>query len=219
MDPKVRSQLAKIKYHRVFFFFFFIIFLVHFRNTNNISFLSFFLLFFKKKPYFITIVIFVQLAMLAYELILNNQIYGKPIEEMDLNPFAGPAASTIVLLGAKYAPCMRPSTNAELNHFGVKYFFFFLFFFFFFFFFLFCFSNSKSTLAQLIKSLVVREQEWNLLQTRILQVVHFMKHLKSFVEWVSFLLFIYLFVFFNNFFNKNLLFFLFFFFFLSRWIF
>jgi len=62
------------------------------------------------------LVILVQLALMAYSLILNQGF-----EEMSINPFGGPSVTVIVQLGAKYGPCMRAPTADVLELFGVQY--------------------------------------------------------------------------------------------------
>jgi len=61
------------------------------------------------------LVILVQLALIAYSLILNQGF-----EEMSINPFGGPSVTVIVQLGAKYGPCMRAPTTEVLTMFGVS---------------------------------------------------------------------------------------------------
>ena len=66
------------------------------------------------RPYFMLIVILVQLGVMAYSLILNQGF-----EEMSINFFAGPSVFTLIQLGSKYGPCMRPPTNNTLAYFQV----------------------------------------------------------------------------------------------------
>jgi hypothetical protein len=60
----------------------------------------------KKKIYdafFLQLVTLVQILMLAYEIYINGGL-----ESFSVNPFGGPSTLTLVQLGAKYVPCMRP---------------------------------------------------------------------------------------------------------------
>jgi membrane associated rhomboid family serine protease len=62
------------------------------------------------RPYFIVLVTVIDVALMIYALIYNHGF-----EPMYVNPMAGVSAVTLVRLGAKYVPCMRPGIFTEMD--------------------------------------------------------------------------------------------------------
>ena len=62
------------------------------------------------RPYFIILVTVIDVVLMVYALIYNHGF-----EPMFVNPMAGVSAVTLVRLGAKYVPCMRPGIFAEME--------------------------------------------------------------------------------------------------------
>jgi len=65
------------------------------------------------KPYFLSLCTLVQVAMVAYSLYQNYQLFGEVIETEPFNPMVGPAVATLVGLGAKHTPCIIPTSYAN----------------------------------------------------------------------------------------------------------
>ncbi|CAG8527273.1 7047_t:CDS:2 [Acaulospora morrowiae] len=63
------------------------------------------------RPYFTWVVTFVQLIMLIYEFIDNKNLTGELIETNPFNPMIGPGTATLIQLGARFVPCMKPNVT------------------------------------------------------------------------------------------------------------
>ncbi|CAG8694728.1 1663_t:CDS:2, partial [Acaulospora colombiana] len=63
------------------------------------------------RPYFTWVVTAVQLAMLIYEFIDNKNLTGEFIETNPFNPMIGPGTATVIQLGARFVPCMKPNVT------------------------------------------------------------------------------------------------------------
>ncbi|TPX46696.1 hypothetical protein SeLEV6574_g03088 [Synchytrium endobioticum] len=68
------------------------------------------------RPYFMILVSVIQVAMLLYSIILNNQRTGSIIESVSINPMIGPTAWIQIQLGARFVPCMKdtPTFNDSI---------------------------------------------------------------------------------------------------------
>nr|CAG8443075.1 6201_t:CDS:2 [Entrophospora candida] len=60
------------------------------------------------RPYFTWVVTTIHLAMFIYGFIKNQELYGTLIQTQPLNPMIGPSSMTLIQLGARFNPCMRP---------------------------------------------------------------------------------------------------------------
>ncbi|KAG5462958.1 MAG: hypothetical protein BJ554DRAFT_2651, partial [Olpidium bornovanus] len=81
LDPKVRSQLAKLRVHKTML-------------TGPLS---------ERQPFFLVILTIFHVGMMAYEVYYNGGFESFPSK----NPFGGPGDGTLTKLGAKFVDCMR----------------------------------------------------------------------------------------------------------------
>lgn len=60
------------------------------------------------RPYFLWLVNSLHVALLAASFLVNTSKTGSLVEQLSLNPMIGPSSLTLVGMGARFAPCMRP---------------------------------------------------------------------------------------------------------------
>ncbi|KAG9294029.1 hypothetical protein G9A89_019367 [Geosiphon pyriformis] len=67
------------------------------------------------RPWFTWIVSIIQIIVLILEFVNNNKNTGSLIMTNPFNPMIGPSAETLILMGARFTPCMReiPGTNTS----------------------------------------------------------------------------------------------------------
>jgi membrane associated rhomboid family serine protease len=66
-------------------------------------------------PYFTYVITLVQIMAFSYTLKLNNDLTGEFIQSLDKNIMVGPSASTLISAGARFVPCMKPTTLLTQN--------------------------------------------------------------------------------------------------------
>ncbi|CAG8635669.1 10327_t:CDS:2, partial [Ambispora leptoticha] len=65
------------------------------------------------RPWFTWIVSIIQVIVLIFEFINNNKNTGSFIQTSPFNPMIGPSAGTLILMGARFVPCMRVVQSLE----------------------------------------------------------------------------------------------------------
>ncbi|KAL1918660.1 uncharacterized protein VTP21DRAFT_2682 [Calcarisporiella thermophila] len=66
-------------------------------------------------PYFTYLVTLLQLAALITEFVVYNKQTGQVIQTPRLNFMIGPSAETLVFVGSRFVPCMRPFADQSLQ--------------------------------------------------------------------------------------------------------
>jgi membrane associated rhomboid family serine protease len=64
-------------------------------------------------PWFLGFVSVVQVGLLCYAMYLNQKNTGTLIEMDPFNVMIGPSSGTLILMGARYTPCMRAGTGFD----------------------------------------------------------------------------------------------------------
>eukprot|EP00158_Paraphelidium_tribonemae_P010343 Partr_v1_DN4656_c0_g2_i1_m1263 putative Rhomboid family membrane protein len=63
------------------------------------------------RPYFIYAVSITNLVLLIVSLAVNQRISGTLFETNPFNPMLGPNAYTLILMGARFTPCIKADTS------------------------------------------------------------------------------------------------------------
>ncbi|CAG8495023.1 414_t:CDS:2 [Ambispora gerdemannii] len=65
------------------------------------------------RPWFTWLVSIIQVVVLIFEFIKNQKYTGSVIETSPFNPMIGPSSETLILMGARFVPCMRAVPSLE----------------------------------------------------------------------------------------------------------
>ena len=65
------------------------------------------------RPWFLIVVCVIQVAALVASHIINAKLTGSAIEDISTNFMIGPTAGTLILMGARFAPCMKSNTGYD----------------------------------------------------------------------------------------------------------
>ena len=65
------------------------------------------------KPWFLIVVCVIQVIALIASHIINAKLTGSAIEDISTNFMIGPTAGTLILMGARFTPCMKANTGYD----------------------------------------------------------------------------------------------------------